>query len=133
MPKLPVARIQDYRNFGFMMGSVLALLGSWPFLFSDGPARIWALLLSIVLVCLGALLPYALRPLYQGWMRIGAVLGWINTRILLALCFYVLVFPLGLVMRLLGKDPLHKYLDSNLQTYRQPREGMPRTQMEKQY
>lgn len=133
MTQLPAARIQDYRNFGFMMGSVLALLGSWPFLFSDGPARIWALLLSIVLVCLGALLPHALRPLYQGWMRIGAVLGWINTRILLALCFYVLVFPLGLVMRLLGKDPLHKYWDSNLQTYRQPREGMPRTQMEKQY
>ena len=129
----PAGGIQDFRKFGFMMGGLFALIGSWPFLFSNGEVRVWALAVSAILLLAGGLVPQSLQPVYQGWMWIGALLGWINTRIILALCFYILVFPIGCVMRLLGKDPLLKHWDSSLHTYRMPRQGPQRSQMEKQY
>lgn len=50
--------------------------------------------------------PRALVPLYRPWMRLAEGLGWINTRILLSLIFYLVVTPIGLVMRLLGRSPV---------------------------
>lgn len=50
--------------------------------------------------------PVALAPIHRAWMRFAEVLGWINTRILLILIFYLVVTPLGLVMRLLRRAPL---------------------------
>jgi len=48
--------------------------------------------------------PKGLTPLYKAWMAFGHVLGWINARIILGLVFFVVVMPIGLIMRLFGKD-----------------------------
>ncbi len=50
--------------------------------------------------------PAALAPVYRWWMRIAEVLGWINTRVLLVLIYYLVVTPLGLIMRLARRSPL---------------------------
>jgi hypothetical protein len=50
--------------------------------------------------------PSALAPIRRVWMRFAEILGWINTRILLILIFYLVVTPLGLVMRLFRRPPL---------------------------
>ena len=52
------------------------------------------------------LVPRALTLLYRPWMRLAEALGWLNTRILLILIYYLVVTPIGLVMRLFGRSPI---------------------------
>lgn len=61
---------------------------------------------------------FGLLPVYRRWMAIGHVLGWINTRIILGIMFYLLFLPVGLAMRLLGKDPMARSIDESIATYR---------------
>ncbi|MBM2846150.1 MAG: conserved rane protein of unknown function [Bacteroidetes bacterium] len=58
-----------------------------------------------------------LRPIYIGWMRFAFVLGWINTRILLGVFFYLVLTPIGLVLRLTGKDLLSLKIDRTATSY----------------
>ncbi|MFN0157105.1 MAG: SxtJ family membrane protein, partial [Bacteroidota bacterium] len=70
-----------------------------------------------------------LRPIYIGWMKFAFVLGWINTRILLGVFFYLIITPTGLLMRLFGKDFLSEKLNKNVRTYwikREPTELDPK-------
>ena len=62
--------------------------------------------IAAVLSLLSAIAPSLLRPVYRGWMRFGEVLGWINTRIILTLVFFLVVTPIGLLMRLFGRSPM---------------------------
>ncbi|GAC1395167.1 MAG: hypothetical protein NVSMB68_12200 [Thermoanaerobaculia bacterium] len=64
-------------------------------------------LVSSALFALTAFLtPETVAPIHRWWMRFAEVLSWINTRVLLILIFYLVVTPLGLVMRLLRRAPL---------------------------
>jgi hypothetical protein len=66
-----------------------------------------------------------LRPLYVGWMKFAFVLGWVNTRILLGLFFYLILTPIGLVLRLTGKDLLGLTIDRHATSYWVKRERKP--------
>ncbi|HEX6640826.1 MAG TPA: SxtJ family membrane protein [Thermoanaerobaculia bacterium] len=60
---------------------------------------------ALLLLC-AAVAPSLLRPVYRAWMRLGEALAWINTRIILTLVFFLVVAPIGIVMRLFGKSPI---------------------------
>ena len=62
--------------------------------------------IAAVLSLLSAIAPSLLRPVYRGWMYIGEALGWLNTRIILSLVFFLVVTPIGLLMRLFGRSPI---------------------------
>ena len=62
--------------------------------------------IAAVLSLLSAIAPSLLRPVYRGWMRFGEALGWLNTRIILSLVFFLVVTPIGLLMRLFGRSPI---------------------------
>lgn len=62
--------------------------------------------IAALLLLLAAVAPVLLRPVYRGWMRAGEALGWLNTRILLTLVFFLVVTPIGLLMRLFGRSPM---------------------------
>jgi hypothetical protein len=66
-------------------------------------------------------------------MLVGHVLGWINTRIILGLVFYVVVTPMGIIRRMLGKDPMGRRTRPELDTYRVLREPRPGSHLTKQY
>jgi hypothetical protein len=72
-----------------------------------GPAAV-LLLVAAGPGLLGLCAPRALGFAYGPWMRVARGLGWLNTQLLLGLTFYLVVTPVGLLMRLLGKDPLGK-------------------------
>jgi len=63
------------------------------------------------------LFPTVLKPAFRGWMKIALFLGYINSRILLSLCFYLMFTPIGLVQRISGRDALELKLDPNAETY----------------
>ena len=62
--------------------------------------------IAAVLSLLSAVAPRTLHPVYRGWMHLGEALGWLNTRILLTLVFFLVVTPIGLLMRLFGRSPI---------------------------
>jgi Saxitoxin biosynthesis operon protein SxtJ len=72
------------------------------------PQWVLVTLLSIVAALLlgAAFAPSLLRPVYRVWMRIGEALAWVNTRILLTLIFFLVVTPIGVLMRLFGRSPI---------------------------
>ena len=63
--------------------------------------------------------------LFKGWMAFANALGWVNTRILLVLVFFVVITPGAIVMRLFGKDLLSQRLEPGTETYWKPKAQSP--------
>ena len=123
---------QQLRSFGLLVG-VLTIIALWPLVIRQEPLRMWAIVLGGMLI-LGALLqPLWLRPLFTGWMTIGHVLGFINTRIILSIGFFLVFTPIGLIRRMMGKDSLHRKLEPTLSTYRTTRQPRHGDHMRKQF
>lgn len=110
---------QELRDFGYLFGVMLILifgmvmpglfnrvLGAPVVLFGVFITPLWPWLAACGFWGLSLMWPPLLRPIYYAWMKIGAVLGWINTRLIMLVLFYGIVFPLGLLMRLFGKDAM---------------------------
>jgi hypothetical protein len=108
-----------YRKFGLTTGAIVAALFGvlLPWLFSFAYA-LWPWVFGAVLVVWALLAPRTLQPVHAGWMKFAQVMNWINTRVILSLLFYGIFTPLGMTMRLLGRDPMQRRLDKTLPTYR---------------
>lgn len=95
------------REFGLLMGGMIAgvfgLLLPWLFDFAWPQ---WPWLVAALLGFLALVIPRSLTYIYYVWMILALILGWINTRIILAVAFYLLITPIGLLMQLLGQNPL---------------------------
>lgn len=90
-----------------VLASLLAF-GKYPSIWSY--ATITA---AVIMVSFIVFLPKKLSPLFKVWMKISRFIGKVNTQILLGLMFMFLVTPIGLVMRLAGRDPLkRKHINS---------------------
>ena len=124
---------KELRQFGLLVGAIFTVIGLWPLVFRDEPLRLWAVGLGCPLIAVGGLLPQLLAPVHTGWMWVGHILGWINTRILLSIVFYALVTPIGLVSRLMGKDTMRRAFDETSTTYRVVRSPRPPSHMKHQF
>jgi hypothetical protein len=119
------ADTKQLRTFALLVGGIFAVIGVWPVLWRGEALRLWAVLLSVGLVVPGVVWPRSLAPVYRGWMLLGHILGWINTRILLGIIFFGLITPMGVVRRLLGKDSMRRSFEPEVDTYRVVREPRP--------
>ncbi len=118
--KLDLSR-KGLRKFGWTMGVCLALLGLALFLKHKPAYRMfWAG--GVVFFILGQFLPVVLKPVYRLWMGLAFCLGWFNTRLILIAVYYLVVTPIGLAARLLGKDFLNLKLEESAKTYWHKRE-----------
>ncbi len=77
--------------------------------------------------------PQALRYPHLLWGKLGQALGWLNSRIVFNLLFFLIFVPCGVITRLTGWDPLRRGFDRNCPTYRSPSERLPPAAMEKPY
>ena len=117
---------RDLRKFGLLVGGVLAALG---ILYLRRKARYpWFLILGIVLLAFGVVLPRVLKYVYIAWMTLAIALGFLMAHVILTLFFFLIITPLGLVARLVGKDFLNLKLDKQAATYWIRREQRIRTQ-----
>ena len=124
---------KQLRSFGFTVGGIFALIGLWPLVIRGEGLRLWAVVLAACLLVPAIILPRSLVWVHKGWMAVGHVLGWINTRIILGVVFYGIVTPIGIVRRWLGKDPMGRRLRPDLDSYRVVRKPRPRSHLTKQY
>ncbi len=103
----PVNDLQA-RKTAFVVASVLLLLAAWNLY--RGRTSVVAVLggLGLALLAAGLFVPRAARWFHVFWMRLAGALGWVNSRVLLSLMFYLVFTPYGLVSRLVGRDPLRR-------------------------
>ncbi|MEW6676517.1 MAG: SxtJ family membrane protein [Pseudomonadota bacterium] len=121
---------RELRHFAWITGAMFALLFSLvPWLWS-GATYTWSLWLALVLGLWGLLAPATLGPLYRAWMRFAHILGAINNRILLGLFFFVLLMPIGLLMRLLRPDAMRRRFDRQTPSYRVASSSRPKDHLE---
>jgi len=78
-----------------------------------------------VLAVLGLAVPAAIKPVFVGLLYVTFPIGWLVSHLLLALTFYLVITPIGLLMRLLGRDPMTRRLDRQAKSYWTPREKPP--------
>ena len=123
----------ELRNFGLIVGGIFGAIGLWPALIRGEDTRTWCLALAILFIVPAVVAPTVLWPAHRLWMALGAVLGWINTRIVLGLVFFVVITPIGLVLRLTGRDPMQRAFDPNATTYRVRRASRPGTHLLRQF
>lgn len=110
---------KELRSFGLITGAIAAVLFGLvlPWVFS-GNYPTWPWVVGGGLALFAMVAPLLLKPIYHMWMRIGAVLGWINTRIILGLIFYLIFTPFRVAFLILGKDPMSRKLDASAESYR---------------
>ena len=107
------------REFGILIGFGFPIFLGWlvPTL-TGHQFRIWTLWVSAIGFIFGLLAPRILYLPYLLWLKLGYILGWINSRIILGLIFIFVLIPIGLVMKFFGYDPL-RFRRKGLDTYRE--------------
>ncbi len=107
---------RQLRSFGITLG-VAFLIVAGVLYWRDIPGVVVVTGIGGLLLVTGLVAPGLLRPLYKPWMALALVLGFIMTRVILTVIFVFLFVPIGLLMRIFGKDPLRRKLDPNAKTY----------------
>ena len=106
----------DFRKFGITIGVILLIIAG--FLFWKEKESFQILLTFGVTLCiLGIVIPFILKPIYWVWMIFATILGWIMTRVILSLLFYIIVTPIGLIPRFFGKQFLELRWDKSKESY----------------
>ena len=104
-------KIGSNRSFGIVFFIVFLLISIYP-LINNEDIRIWSLLVSLIFLVLGLINSNILSPLNKLWFKFGILLGKIISPIIMAIIFFLVVTPIGLMMRIIGKDLLNlKYSD----------------------
>ena len=93
---------RDIEQFGFLIGGILVALGAW---FAWTGRYEWQPFAAVgaLLALGGTFTPSAVRPLQRAWMIFAVVIGWVMTRIILTVLFFLVLTPVALVARLVGK------------------------------
>jgi hypothetical protein len=101
------------RQFGFLFTAVFLIIACWPLwpLWPRGAPRTGWLVAASVVFIIALAVPRLLTWPNRAWMAFGHVLGLINSKIVMALIFFVVVTPIAFLMKLFGKDPMHRSLD----------------------
>ena len=123
-------KISSNRSFGIVFFVVFLLIALYP-LTNEGEIRIWSVIISLIFLILGLLNSKILAPFNKLWFKFGMFLGKIISPLIMGIIFFLVVTPIGLLMRLLGKDLLNlKYNDK--QSYWIEKDG-PKSKMKNQF
>ena len=93
------------RGFGILFFVVFLIISLWPII-NDGNLRLWSMVVALIFLILGILNSRILNPFRKIWVKFGELLGKIISPIVLFIIFFLLVTPIGLLMKILGKDLL---------------------------
>lgn len=118
----PEVTTSDLRKFGFIMGIMIVLIFGlffpWVFDKTKETWPMWPFIAMAVFFTLAIVVPKVLGPVNTIWLKIGHVLGWVNTRIILGIMFFLLIFPIGLLLKLFGKDSMQRKMSDDVDSYR---------------
>ncbi len=107
------------RTFGLTLAVPFALLGGY-FWWKGYAAAPYMAGVSFFLALSALLGPAVLRPVEKGWMMLAEGLNWVMTRVILTVAFLLVILPIGLLLRVMGKDLLDRKIQPDLDSYWQP-------------
>ena len=123
-------KISSNRSFGIVFFIVFLLIAFYPLIY-NGEIRIWSLIVSLIFLILGLINSKILTPFNKLWFKFGILLGKIISPIIMGIIFFLVVTPIGLIMRLLGKDVLNLKFNAN-KSYWIEKTG-PKSKMKNQF
>ena len=123
-------KISSNRSFGVVFFVVFLLIALYPVI-NNEEIRVWSLIVSLIFLVLGLLNSKILNPLNQIWFKFGVFLGKIISPFIMAIIFFFVVTPIGLIMRTLGKDILNLRYNTK-KTYWIEKTG-PKSKMKNQF
>ena len=123
-------KISSNRSFGIVFFVVFLLIALYPLTYG-GEIRIWSSIISLIFLVLGLLNSKILTPLNKLWFKFGIFLGKIVSPLIMGVIFFFVVTPIGLIMRLLGKDVLNLKYSEN-KSYWIEKDG-PESKMKNQF
>ena len=111
------------RQFAGLCLVVFGAMALWE-AFGRGHTRVASIfaLLALTIGPLGLVRPEWIRWIYVGWMVLALPVGWTVSQMVLALLFYALFTPIGIIFKLLGRDPLHRARQLEVASYWSPKE-----------
>ena len=123
-------KISSNRSFGIVFFIVFLLLAFYPLTY-NGETRVWSLIISLIFLILGLLNSKILAPLNKLWFKFGIFLGKIISPLIMGIIFFLVVTPIGLIMRIFKKDILNLKYNKNL-SYWIEKNG-PKSKMKNQF
>tara|TARA_B100000609_G_C16966290_1_gene306598 strand:- start:50 stop:433 length:384 start_codon:yes stop_codon:yes gene_type:complete len=99
-------KISSNRSFGIVFFIVFLLIALYPLIHSE-EIKFWSIIISLIFLVLGLLNSKILAPLNKLWFKFGIFLGKIISPLIMGIIFFLVVTPIGILMRLLGKDLLN--------------------------
>ena len=109
-------KISSNRNFGLVFFIVFLIVALWPLTY-ENPIRIWSVIISLIFLILGLMNSKLLTPLNKLWFKFGMLLGAIIAPIAMGIVFFLVVTPVGLIMKIAGKDLLKTRYDKKSKSY----------------
>ena len=112
--EIPELDKSGLRQFGLTTGAIVAVLFGilMPYLFDHAWPR-WPWIVAAILFSWAVVAPATLRLVYRSWMRIGLLIGKIMTPIILTLVYVIAVIPTSLILKISGKELLHRGFDDS--------------------
>jgi len=123
-------KIGSNRSFGLVFFAFFLIIAIYP-LTSGGELKYWSIILSLIFLILGILKSKILTPLNKLWFKFGLLLGSIISPIVMGIVFFIVITPIALIMRILGKDLLNLKRNKN-NTYWIEKTG-PKSTMKNQF
>ena len=99
-------KIENNKSFGILFFVVFLLIAIWPVI-NAGSLRIWAVVMSLLFLLLGVMNSRYLTPFKRGWIKLGEILGKVIAPIVMGFIYFIIITPIGILMRLIGKDLLN--------------------------
>ena len=109
-------KISSNRSFGLVFFVVFLIVSLWPVI-NNEPIRVWSVIISLIFLVLGLINSKMLTPLNKLWFKFGMILGALIAPMVMGLIFFLVVTPIGLILKLFGKDLLNKKYKSKKSTY----------------
>jgi len=127
--------LKDLRQFGMALAGILMVFGAIHFMKNRIAFAQWFCGTGLAVLCAGLFAPRTLRYIYAIFLKIAHAIGWFNTRVILAIIYFLLLTPIAVAMKILGKDPLKRKIDKSASTYwvRRPASKAVKEQLEKQF
>ena len=110
-------KISSNRSFGLVFFFVFLLIGLYPLIIYNNEPRLWSVIISLIFLLLGLLNSTILTPLNIIWFKFGILLGNIVSPIIMAIIFFLVVYPTGIIVKIFTKNFLGLKFDKNLKTY----------------
>ena len=105
------------RNFGLLVGGIFLVISILFFLKDNNVMPYIFLIIGGILFLFGAFSPQLLKTTYKIWMGFSFAIGWVISRILLMILFYIIVTPIGLISKLIKKEFLKLRFKSKKDSY----------------